>query len=276
MYFDRVFVKENSKARLKGSDYWLAVAVSLVAGLIADTVSGGSINYNSRLDSSDKEAMEQFLEERFSNVSHFATTGDVGSSLYPFLSILLIVVVVAALFAWAYQIFCGNVISVGTAGWFMCFARGESPSFGTMFGAFKFYGRAMTTMLLRSLYTFLWSLLFIVPGIIKGYAYSMTPYILCDNPNLTASQAIALSERMTDGYKGELFIMNLSFLGWNLLNALTLGILGIFYTDPYMRTAYAGAYLHLKQLNIQSGHLSPADFGDPMPAPAPEVGYEAL
>ncbi len=274
MYFDRVFVKENSKARLKGSDYWTAVAVSLIAGLIAGGVSGGSFNYS--FDDSDLESLEQFLEERFSNMAHFATTGDVDSFLYPFLAGVVVLVIVAMLFAWAYQIFCGNVIGVGTAGWFMCFARGESPSFGTMFGAFKFYGRAMTTMLLRSIYTFLWSLLFIIPGIVKGIAYSMTPYILCDNPNLTASQAIALSERMTDGYKGELFIMDWSFVGWNLLNALTFGILGIFYTNPYMRTAYAGAYLHLKQLNIQSGRLSPADFGDPLPAPAPEVSYEAL
>ena len=271
MDFDRVFVKENSKARLRVSDRWSAVAVSLIAGLLAGGVSGGSTNFEFNLGSNSDSGFHINLEDLFPQ------TGDVGiiggadaptATLFlsAFLAIFFVVLAVIS----CYYLFFGNILQVGTSGWFMCFARGESPSVGTMFGAFKFYGRAMTTMLLKDVYITLWSLLFIIPGIIKSYAYSMVPYILCDNPNLSASQAIALSERMTDGYKGELFVMNLSFLGWNLLNALTLGILGIFYTNPYMHTAYAGAYLHLKQLNIQSGRLSPADFGEyPAPAPMP-------
>ena len=79
-------------------------------------------------------------------------------------------------------------------------------------------------MLLRDIYSFLWSLLFIIPGIVKAYAYSMTEYILYENPRLSAGEAIRISNAMTQGFKGELFVFDLSFILWNLLSAISLGI----------------------------------------------------
>ena len=119
---------------------------------------------------------------------------------------------------------------------------------------------AVLAMLLRGVYTFLWSLLFLIPGIVKSYAYSMVPYIIYENPNLTAKQAIALSCKLTDGYKWDLFILDLSFIGWNLLSAITGGILGILYVYPYMGVTHATVYEHLKQSALTGGRVTYLDF----------------
>lgn len=116
-------------------------------------------------------------------------------------------------------------------------------------------------MLWMALFTFLWTLLFIVPGIIKALAYFMTPYILADCPDVTATDALKLSMRMTSGHKGKVFVMGLSFIGWGILTALTGGILGIFYTGPYINTSFAGLYHELKQEALAKGVVSPAELG---------------
>ena len=247
MFFDRVWIKENSRNRLHAPDRRNAVLVAFLALLLGGIYSsGGSFDFDVNTGS-----FEQMLNEESGS-----------AEIAYFIMLLLPTLLFASLIALGIQIFFSNVLAVGTDGWFMCFARGESPSVGTMFGSFKFYGRALSATLLVNIYTFLWSLLFVIPGIVKGYAYSMTNYILCNNPNLSASQAIYLSQRLTDGHKGDLFILDLSFFGWNLLNAFTFGLLGIFYLNPYYQTARAGAYLSLKQMAIADGRMSPADFGD--------------
>ena len=106
------------------------------------------------------------------------------------------------------------------------------------------------------LFIFLWSLLFVVPGIIKAIAYSFTPYILAEYPNVPATEAVKISMRMTQGHKGEIFMMSLSFLGWFLLNGFTFGILGIFYVNPYFYVSVAGQYQDLKELALQNGVVS--------------------
>ena len=116
----------------------------------------------------------------------------------------------------------------------------------SIFDGFKDYGRVFLTSLLQNIYTFLWTLLLIVPGIIKFYAYAMTPYILIDNPELSANQAIYLSKKMMKGHKFDLFILHLSFIGWAFLSIFTLGI-GLLWVMPYMMTAQAAFYQDLKK-----------------------------
>lgn len=99
-------------------------------------------------------------------------------------------------------------------------------------------------MLLVGLYTTLWTFLFIIPGIVKSYAYSMTPYILADDPNITMSEAITLSKNMTEGYKMDLFILDLSFILWNLASAFTFGLVA-FYAVPYQKATLTQYYLVL-------------------------------
>lgn len=106
--------------------------------------------------------------------------------------------------------------------------------------------RVLGTMLLMTLYTYLWFLLLIIPGIIKSFSYAMTPYILRDYPELSYNAAIEKSMAMMKGYKMKLFLLYLSFIGWALLCILTLGI-GYFFLMPYMYTSISAFYEDLKE-----------------------------
>ena len=119
--------------------------------------------------------------------------------------------------------------------------------------------RKMGGMLWMDLQIFLWSLLFIIPGVIKNYSFALTPYILADCPNVPAMEASRLSERMMRGHRLDYFVMELSFLGWILLSAFTFGILYVLYAGPYMELTKAGVYNELKQLALDNGVVSQAE-----------------
>lgn len=118
---------------------------------------------------------------------------------------------------------------------------------------FKPYFRNVWGMFLMGLFVNLWALLLIVPGIIKAYAYAMTPYILVDNPELSANQAINLSKKMMKGHKFDLFYLQLSFLGWGVLSVFTLGI-GLLWLMPYMMTAQAAFYQDVKNEHLSTNN----------------------
>ncbi len=128
-------------------------------------------------------------------------------------------------------------------------ARGEKVDYGTMFDGFKDYMRIFLTTLLTTIYAVLWTLLLIVPGVIKSYSYSMTSYILKDNPDLKYDGAINESMRMMQGHKMEMFLLDLSFIGWYILCILTFGI-GFLFLIPYWYTARAHFYEDLKELSV--------------------------
>lgn len=119
--------------------------------------------------------------------------------------------------------------------------RGSDVKLDTMGEGFKDYGRILGTMLLSSVYQFLWMLLLIVPGIIKGYSYALTPYLLKDHPELKFNAAIEESMRLMSGNKMRLFLLDLSFIGWFLLGLITFGIAFLWIT-PYWNTARAAFY----------------------------------
>ena len=121
----------------------------------------------------------------------------------------------------------------------------ENVKIEGIFYGFKNYGRVLLTGLLVGIYTFLWLLLLIVPGIIKALSYSMSFYIIKDNPELSSEECIKRSMEMMDGHKWELFCLGLSFIGWILLGIITLGI-GLIWIVPYMSTAYAHFYEYVK------------------------------
>ena len=129
--------------------------------------------------------------------------------------------------------------------------RGGTPEVGQMFSGFDDFFSAFKVTFLVGLYTFLWSLLFVIPGIVKSYSYSMALYIRADNKGKGARECIAESAKMTDGHKMDLFVLHLSFIGWALLAPFTLGLLYIWLT-PYMNAATANAYETLKAKSEQS------------------------
>lgn len=185
-----------------------------------------------------------------------------------FIGVLIAIALIVLLLVSLYTIFVGNVMTVGGHGWMLRQWRGENAGVGEAFASFRIYKPTVVTMLVRDIYVWLWSLLFVIPGVIKAYAYSMTPYIIYENPNISANQAIKMSKKMTDGYKGDLFVLNLSFIGWVLLSAITGGLVGIFWANPYMGLTHAGVYEDLKWKAIQSGKLTWEDFGQTPPPPA--------
>jgi uncharacterized membrane protein len=102
----------------------------------------------------------------------------------------------------------------------------------------------IVAFILRSIFVFLWTLLFVIPGIIKALAYSQTFYLLADHPELSATEAIQKSQDLMRGHKGRLFWLNLSFIGWYLLGALALGV-GTIFVIPYHQMALANFYVEL-------------------------------
>jgi len=127
------------------------------------------------------------------------------------------------------------------------YMEGDNAVTGNTFRfGFRRWGRNVWGMFLVGFFTSLWSLLLIVPGIIKFYAYAMTPYILIDNPELSANQAINLSCKMMKGHKFDLFFLQLSFIGWGILSVFTGGI-GLLWLMPYMMGAQAAFYQDIKQ-----------------------------
>lgn len=122
---------------------------------------------------------------------------------------------------------------------------GGNPEVGDAFSGFDDFWAAFKVQFLVGLYTFLWSLLLVIPGIIKSYSYSMSMYILAENKGKPALECIKESMSMTDGHKMDLFVLGLSFIGWGLLCGITFGIAGI-WVIPYMSATYANAYNSLK------------------------------
>jgi len=109
------------------------------------------------------------------------------------------------------------------------------------------------------LFVWLWSLLLVVPGIIKALAYSMTHFILAEYPNVHARQALKLSMKMTAGHKGKLFVLGLSFIGWMMLSGLTFGILYFVYVGPYMYSTFAGFYTELRDKALADGVIDASE-----------------
>jgi len=145
-------------------------------------------------------------------------------------------------------------LTVGYSYYTLCVYRGQQPTLNTLFqSGFYYYGHTLGGMLWMSLFIYLWSLLLVIPGIVKSFAYSMTPYLLADHPKLPPTEALKISMRMTQGYKADLFIMVMSFLGWYLLSLLTFGLLSLFYVDPYLHISYAGMYEQLKANALARG-----------------------
>ena len=154
--------------------------------------------------------------------------------------ISLVLFILALPLTWGYQtLFLGAV-------------RGGEATAKDMFEGYnkELFSRVLTTTLLYYVYVFLWSLLLLIPGCIKSYSYAMTPYILKDNPEMKNNAAIEESMRMMDGHKLELFLLDLSFIGWAILSILTCCI-GFLWLVPYMNMARVNFYEDLKKASVE-------------------------
>lgn len=223
-------------AREALSGKWMiAVLVGLVAMLLGGASSGGpEVKLN--IDASGANASFEFAGQTI-----FSTGGGLDSEIGAFLVGSAIYITLAAIVMAVVYFVLGSIISVGYARFNLDLVDRGEPGFETLFGYFSYWKTTAIARLLQSVYILLWSLLFIIPGIIATYSYAMTEFILAEKPDLTASEAIARSKEMMSGNRWRLFCLHFSFIGWDILSSLTLGI-GNLWLRPYKQAANAAFY----------------------------------
>lgn len=138
----------------------------------------------------------------------------------------------------------GGTLELGYCQYLLAQHDHRPLSFSTLFSRFDSFTTGFCQKFLRGLYIFLWSLLLVVPGIMASYSYAMTPYLLAENPDMTATEAISTSKAMMQGHRWKLFCLDFSFIGWSILASLALN-LGNLALNPYKAAARASFYRQL-------------------------------
>lgn len=209
-------IRATARGNLTGK-WWLSIGVATVAAILGGLITGNSFlpevtrNYED-LTSMDPRALGSLL-----GVS-------LGSSL---LGLVVFII--------------GGAIELGYAQFLLKQHDGQEATFNDLFSQFYRFGQGFAQQFLRGLYIFLWALLLVIPGIVKSFSYAMTPFIMTDHPELSASEAITRSKEMMNGHKWELFVLDLTFIGWAILCALTMN-LGYLALNPYTNAAHAVFY----------------------------------
>ena len=212
---------------LKGK-YWMAFVVVLVSGLLGSIGTGILTGAQSILD-----------------IVQMVDLSEVDSTVLLGAILLTGVASVGGIIGFLISVFVGNAVTVGVSNYFIK-NTDSKPSFRDAFSGFKVkYGRNIGTLLLVGIKAVLWSLLFIIPGIIKAYEYAIIPYILADDPEISSRDAFRKARQLMKGNKWRLFKLEFSFIGWFALSCLTLGI-GAFFLMPYVDAAIAEFYVELK------------------------------
>ena len=159
-------------------------------------------------------------------------------------SLLFTVMILACIILY---IFILNAISVSECRFFMLNTEGRAD-IGAMADPVKsgYFGNVLLTMFVQTIFVSLWSFLLIVPGIMKFYEYRMIPYLLAEYPDMERSEAFRISKEMMTGQKWNLFVLDMSFLGWHVLGACTCGLLNVLYVSPYYQATVAEVYRSLK------------------------------
>lgn len=263
--WSRAELKSRAKVAFK-RNYWKCVLVAFVVFLVSEGISMASnvastvsdvatITQYSDMDDYDydDDYDDEFYDEYYNDTEDFVADA-FGSSGFASLAMTIgiVVILLVVVVAMVLKIFVFNPIEVGGCRFFVENSY-EAASAGRMGFAFKkgTYGNTVLTIFLRNLYTDLWTLLFIVPGVIKGYEYRMIPYLLADDPNMPREDAFRISKEMMYGQKMDAFILDLSFIGWDLLSAVTFGLVGIFWVNPYKQATNAELFLSLRNQYFQ-------------------------
>lgn len=226
-----MWTREALKRRAKLSlskYYWSAFVVSLIVSVMGSRGGGFNFNYSSG-------DMRDFKE------------------IWPYVIVIGIFVLLITV---SLRVFAGYHLEVGGRRYFIRLTHDESDMNALGYGFKKGrYVNIIWAMLWRGLLVFLWSLLLIIPGIIKAYAYRMVPYILADNPELDYKRAVKLSDHMTHGHKLNLWVLDLSFIGWYLLGVMACCI-GVIFVFPYQDATEAELYIVLRENALKQGLCS--------------------
>ncbi len=231
-------LKQNAWNSLK-EYYWTAFLVCLLSNIIIGMVGGSTGMLQT-------PAVGMLMDG--------GSMGDAEAAVLvgTFVTMYLVIFVIAIAVSFATSAFLGNPILVGQSSFFRK-ARTGDVDFIHMFEGFSGgYMNIVKVMFLRLLYTFLWSLLFIIPGIIKGLEYTLIPYLLTENPQLSAERAFTISRQTMNGEKANCFLFQLSFIGWFLLGTLACGV-GVYFVMPYYSAGMAEFYACMRAKAIAQG-----------------------
>lgn len=247
MWWTRAELKERAKESIR-RNYWIMIVVALIVGIITGEV-GGNVSTNG-------------LKSEFKNYGwngedlDFFTSPQFMMLISAMIGILLVLSVGFTLL----KIFIGNPLLVGCRRFFVenSDRKARFGLVGTVFQSGN-YSNVVLTMFLRGLFTALWSLLLLIPGLVKSYSYSMIPYILAENPSIPRKRAFEMSRKMMDGQKLNAFFLDLSFIGWHILSYLTCGVLNVFYVMPYCQATWAEFYKFNRQMALQNGIAAPEE-----------------
>lgn len=234
MEWTRKALKEKAKFSIKAF-YWKSVLVAFVLALVSGGFSGGG----SGSDSSESVAstgneLVDMVGGKYAGILAF---------VLGLTAIILLVVVVASL---ALSIFVFNPLQIGCKKYFLHASDGNCDLSHMGFAFKNNYMNVVSVIFLQNLFIVLWSLLLIIPGIVKAYQYRMIPYLLAEDPNLSFSEAKRLSTEMMSGEKWDAFVLDLSFILWEILSAITFNLVGIFWVNPYYQYTCVELYKVLR------------------------------
>ena len=241
--WNRAELKARGKAAFK-KNYWICVLVSLILALIG----GSSSSSTSNAASDDSGYYSEYSYDSFDINDLTSGNYDIADLAVSMVTTAFAVITIfLAIIMIVLGIFIFNPLEIGGCRFFIVNTYGN-PGVKELLLAFKsgHYGNMVLTMFLKNLFTGLWSLLIIVPGIIKSYEYRMIPYLLADCPDMSRQDAFAISKEMMYGNKWNVFVFDLSFIGWNILSKITFGIVGLFWSCPYQNASNAELFLTLK------------------------------
>ena len=221
MEWTRKALKEKAKFSVK-SFYWKSVLVAFVLALVSGGFGSGSAR-------GDNEGSTEITGNSLIDGIGGKYAGML-AFIFGLAAIVILMIVIASL---VLSIFVFNPIQVGCKKYFLHASDGAADLNHMGYAFRNNYMNIVSAVFLQNLFIFLWSLLFIIPGIVKAYQYRMIPYLLAEDPNLSFSEAKRLSTEMMNGEKWDAFVLDLSFILWEFLSAITFNLIGIFWVKPY-------------------------------------------
>ena len=247
-----MWTRKELKARGKAAfqaNYWRSVLVAL---LIVFVIGSGASTVKNSYDNGKEQIPSETTVDVTIDGRHYTNITDALNALPKEVVAATAAAVLGAIGLSAVagiliDILLINPLEVGCRRFFFVNSSEPGDLKELTYGFQHHYGNVVETTLLRDVYHILWTLLFIVPGIVKAFSYSMVPYILAENPEMKPKEAITLSRQIMNGNKWKLFVLDLSFIGWDILSVITLGIVGVFYASPYQCATHAEFYKAIRQ-----------------------------
>ena len=266
--WDRKLLKKNGKQAFL-RNYWACVAACTLVMVLLNTIVSFVLKIRSNDAETDWNAIRQYINDYVANgtANPEVFLAEIQQLMFEYmqkyLALIIIVFLIELVVMFAVRTIVSNVFAVGLNRYFLE-NREHKTGIGKIFYGFREgrYASTVWVMFLQSVYIFVWSLFFVIPGIIKSYSYKLVPYIMAENSNIDCGRVFELSKKMMKGHKWEAFKLELSFIGWELLACEPTGLLYYFFVIPYEKATYTEFYCALKAEAKAKGILMPNELPD--------------